>query len=208
LRYSDPQIEKTHETANKPIRMLDSSSENPVGYLSVMKIAVSSRLVERIIEKYTSECGEYVDIDAMCEGMGIETEIDSSLSDSLIGEMTQTLQEDDKPACTIRITDQADVKEQRTIKALLLAKFFLSPEKLDKHGYKVEVFEVKDLRNMRHSRLIYLATRLIMPESIITKVDAASLNKPDVKALSLYEERLVMCAVKGHTVALIVSQAG
>lgn len=169
-----------------------------------MSVNVSSTLIEKAIDTYTSDCQQFIDIDAMCKGLGFEVE-QSELGNHIVVDMQLLAQEGEKDACVIRLLASTPQKSQRTVKALLLAKFFLQPEKLEVSGYSVDIFELKDIRASRHSRLMYLATRLILPESVIAEIDTESLNKPPLSALSLYDESFVMCAVKDHTVAMLVN---
>ena len=175
-----------------------------IEYLIFMIVA--SSFIEKAIEKYTSACKQYIDIDDMCDGLGFEVEF-ASLNNHAVGDMQLFPQEGDKDACVIRLQVGTPSKTQRTIKAILLAKFFLQPEKLESGGYSIDVFELKDIKTTRHSRLVYLATRLALPESVIAQIDTESLNKPDLKACTFYDESFVMCSVKDHTVAMLVNES-
>lgn len=66
--------------------------------------------------------------------------------------------------------------ENRVILALLFAEYLLSLKKESKKVYTCDMFFLRELRQYRISRQLFLATRLVMPESVIDDLDKMKLQ--------------------------------
>ena len=112
--------------------------------------------------------------------------------------------EGDEVRYVVSFRDGLSVQQENTLYAVLFAKLILNTDKVKESGALVDAFEFKGIRQTRYSRLMYLATRLALPESVIDKINADPLKQPNVEATKHYTDELVYASVSGHSVGLLL----
>lgn len=166
---------------------------------------LNARQLETLLKEACSEDNEYVDIRNLCERLRINI--------STKGEHLETTQmarfytednEDKYQRRFITLSPSLSECEQNTVIAILIAKFCLVPDAIHERGHEVNVFDFKSLRTIRFSRLMYLATRIALPEEIIEKIDDITLSNKNLKATEMFTSDFVSCAVKGHTIQFLL----
>lgn len=128
-------------------------------------------VVVSLIEKHSQD--EVIDIMVMAQSMGISVDHVEMKTSTDVAIMKQG-EEDKRPKIELNKTNK--IEQNYTLVALLLADCLISPKKLQRGGFKYEIFFLKDLRQYRLTRTFLLATRLAIPEKIINKVDVFGFN--------------------------------
>lgn len=118
--------------------------------------------------------GEVVDITKLVEMLGGEVCLYCASTvekGELASEVVATNEETGTVTSryTFRLNDKNSKQENNTVLALLLAEYILNASQSEvlKEKYQLDVFFLRGLRNVRMSKQVILATRLVLPESVI-----------------------------------------
>lgn len=129
------------------------------------------KVVISLIEKHSHN--EVIDIMEMATSMGISVSNVEMEATTDVATMRQG-EDDARPKIELNTTNT--LEQNYTLVALLLADCLIAPKKLQREGFKYEIFFLKDLRQFRLSRTFLLATRLAIPEQIINQIDTFGFN--------------------------------
>jgi hypothetical protein len=163
-----------------------------------------SKTLLNILEKCESACGHYIDMQRLCATLRAEEQSQPLNDATLFARILFNDNDDEETRFFLSFKPNISQKEKNTLTAMLLAKLILNVEKVKELGAEIEAFEYKGMKDIRYSRLMYLATRLALPESEIDKIDSSSLNKPLIMATAHYSEEFVNNAVSGHSVGVLL----
>lgn len=159
--------------------------------------------IEQVIEQH--DCGEYIDVRGVAESLRISIHDREMNDDTLVGVLFKSTQKtDEKPIRILNLKPGMSYQEQNTAIAILLAKYCLTPEYIDTKGYRLNIFEMKSFRESRFSRLMYLATRMALPESMIEHINDVKVQHIQIEAVNHFLSEFVHCTVKGHTIKFLL----
>jgi len=119
----------------------------------------------------TATVGDVVDLKVICQALNIALKIDNELGDLCkIG-----VGANDK--VTIWLNAKLDKKTKFTLVAIAIAEYIIHPNRVGGQGVIYDMFFLKELNSKKRSKLIMLATRLVIPEHIIEKLSDALDNQ-------------------------------
>ncbi len=158
-----------------------------------------SAAVTSLIEKHSHD--EVIDIMEMASSLGINVKYVDMVASTDVAIMKQG-EEDKRPTIGLNKTN---TKEQNyTLVALLLADCLIAPEKVFQEGFKYEIFFLKDLRQFRLTRTFLLATRLAIPEKIISQFDDFDFNIDAYIAKTNYLPVFINNMIKSSSASFIM----
>lgn len=164
---------------------------------------MSSSALHRLIESATVD--DIVDLKRICQTLDVKIKIDENLQDLCkvgINEQQQII---------IWLNAKLDKKTKFTLVAVAVAEYLIHPNKVTGLGVLYDVFFIREMNKHKTSKLIMLATRLVIPEHIIERISKESevnFSKElpeesfDVEAYiakSNYLPEFIRCAIKQST---------
>ncbi len=156
-------------------------------------------VVVSLIEKHSQN--EVIDIMEMALSMGIRVNTVEMETSTDVAIMKQG-EEDKRPKIELNKTNS--IEQNYTLVALLLADCLIAPKKVQREGFKYEIFYLKDLRQFRLTRTFLLATRLAVPEKIINQIDEFSFNVDTYIAKTNYLPGFINNMVKNSNASFVV----
>jgi len=116
--------------------------------------------------------GDVVDLKIICKTLNIGLKMDSELSDLC------KIEVDKNSRVVIWLDPKLDKKTKFTLVAIAVAEYLIHPARVSAQGGVVyDMFFLKELNSKKRSKLIMLATRLVIPEIIIEKLSDALDNQ-------------------------------
>lgn len=156
-------------------------------------------VVVNLIEKHSHN--DVIDIMDMASSMGISVDSVKMETTTDVAIMKQG-DEDTRPKIELNITNS--VEQNYTLVALLLADCLIAPKKVQREGFKYEIFFLKDLRQFRLTRTFLLATRLAIPEHVINQIDEFNFNIHDYIGKTKYLPSFINNMIKNSNANFIV----
>lgn len=156
-------------------------------------------VVVNLIDKHAQN--EVIDIMDMAASMGIS--VDSVVMETTTDVAIMKQGENDKRP-KIELNKTNSIEQNYTLVALLLADCLIAPKKVQREGFKYEIFYLKDLRQFRLTRTFLLATRLAIPEEIINNIDEFSFNLDAYIAKTNYLPGFINNMIKNSNANFIV----
>jgi len=156
-------------------------------------------VVVSLIEKHSQD--EVIDIMSMAASMGISVNYVVMETSTDVAIMKQ-VEGDSRPKIELNKTN--NIEQNYTLVALLLADCLIAPKKLQRGGFKYEIFYLKDLRQYRLSRTFLLATRLAIPEQIINQIDEFGFNLDAYIGKTHYLPSFINNTVKNSNASFVV----
>lgn len=163
-----------------------------------------ARRVEALINNRILDSGDAVDVRGLISDFRITVIRGENGDDTVVGHLYETLSEDRNERRFIRLRKGLSEKEENTIFALLLASYCLNESKMKKEGYRLSIFDLKNVRENRFSRMMYLATRFALPEKLIARMDDVIFGNIKVKARDMFTSDFIFSSVKGPTIAFLL----
>ena len=94
--------------------------------------------------------------------------------------------------------------EKNTLRAVMVAHGLLNPDRLHKQGFLVDEFYFRELRRMRTSKEIMLATNIAIPQSIRTEINSMRFDLGKYASMSELLPMFVSCSVSDSSVNFIL----
>ncbi len=119
----------------------------------------------------TATVDDVVDLKVICQTLNIGLKIDSELAD--LCKIAVGVND----RITIWLNAKLDKKTKFTLVAIAIAEYIIHPTRVSGQGVVYDMFFLKELNSKKRSKLIMLATRLVIPEHIIEKLSDALDNQ-------------------------------
>lgn len=159
--------------------------------------------IEQVLDE--NDKGEYIDVRGVAESLRISIHDREMNDDTLVGVMFRSHRKsEEKTPRILNVKPGLSYQEQNTVIAILLAKYCLYPEFMDTKGYRLNIFEMKTFRETRFSRLMYMATRMALPESVIEQINDVKVQHIHVEATEHFLSEFIYSTVKGHTIQFLL----
>jgi len=112
----------------------------------------------------SSEKGNINDLKVICDGLDIKVTSDKSLNELCL------IRENEDATINIFLNPNLDIKSKFTFVAISLAEMLISPERILGRGIYYDVFFLREIHNLRSTKVMMLATRLAFPEGVIERI--------------------------------------
>lgn len=156
-----------------------------------MTISNFSKLIK------ANEKENVIDLKSIADTLGVQIKQDKGLADHchiFLGEDSTV---------TIKLNASLANSMKKTYVAIALAEFLLTPERISAKGITYDMFFLKELYRERHSSRMLLATRLVLPETIIHDIIDGNIQ-PEIHAEKIGYEREFIKNVVKHDSALFL----
>lgn len=110
--------------------------------------------------------GDVIDLQAITVALGISIKKSSELKDYCHVFFNE------EGRAVIQLKSDLSNSLKKTLVAVAAAEYVLTPERLAGQGIKYDMFFLKELYSQKYSYRMLLASRLVLPESVIEKIVA------------------------------------
>jgi hypothetical protein len=129
---------------------------------------MNSESIEYLIKANTQ--GDRIAVKRILQALQIKVLIDPKLTDLC------NISRADNNEAVIKLNATIDRKTKLTLICIAMAEFILAPERIQGTGISYDIFFIKDIYHQRFSLYMLLATRLAIPETVISAMSDPSFN--------------------------------
>ena len=144
-------------------------------------------IIAKIIHSNSTE--ETVDLKSIIEMLGIKITIDNEILD-----LCHLVRKDGCP--TIILNQKLSRIQKMTYVAIAVAEYILTPDRVNKNGIIYDMFFIKGIYHQRFAYRILLATRLAIPEPVITKYCSQELGSASILSNYDFLPEFLRCCVQ------------
>jgi hypothetical protein len=160
---------------------------------------LSNNDVEKLIKNHEVE-GGHVDTIHLASNMGFFVVKEPPRDSTAVAEMSLENGSERK----IRLSNKFSKQEQNCALAWVLAEYIIHKSALQHSPIICSVFSLREFRKNRYSRTMLLATRLVMTEDSISKMNELDNNTLQNALAEHITFEFANSGVKGHSVAFLI----
>lgn len=159
---------------------------------------MNSSLIAKIIKENTGETS--VDLKGVVAALNIDVVVSKDLTDEC---KISYPEKSAKPL--IQVNAKLDLQTKLTFIAIAVAEYILSPERVSKKGITYDMFFLKSLAEERYSFRMLLATRLAIPEAVMTSINENPSAMSEYMAIAKVRPELVRLCAPDRSLGFILS---
>jgi len=167
---------------------------------SCERLTKTNEFVKRIIRDNTHSNG-YVDIKKIAERLKITVTKERFISSTVVAVMKGSKS---GRATNIYLSDRFSDQELNCAMAWVIATYFIDDTRLASRFIECNIFELRGFREHRYSRIMLLATRLMISEATINKLDALDNYQTLLSLKPFMTQEFIGSVIKGHSVSFLL----
>lgn len=150
-------------------------------------MSLTQSAIAKLIHANTSESS--VDLQSICASFGIDIEFELETNDLA---NIKTI----KGRPVINLNPSLTKKEKLTFVAIAVSEYILTPNRVNGKGITYDMFFMKDAYHQRFNNIMLLATRLALPENIISQLCKLETNVGEIIVKFDFTPEFLRCCVQ------------